>query len=225
MKKSETFPADIILLSSSLEDGVCYIETSSLDGEKNLKAKLALKISQDEFNSSFKINPEIDNWEIECGLPNSILNNFEGKLTTMINKETHKLNSNQLLLRGTKLKNTEWIIGIIAYTGLDTKIMKNSEKSKYKQSNIEKKTNKYIIRLLFFQLLISAISSIGAFHFQKNLINKHKYLGNNIYKDSKENFFLFCTYFLLNNTMIPISLIVSLEFVKTAQAFFINHDE
>lgn len=30
-------PADIIILGS--ESGVCYIETSSLDGEKNLKRR------------------------------------------------------------------------------------------------------------------------------------------------------------------------------------------
>ena len=39
----EPFPADIILLASSLESGMCYIETSSLDGEKGLKAKQVIK--------------------------------------------------------------------------------------------------------------------------------------------------------------------------------------
>jgi len=31
------------------------------------------------------------------------------------------------MLRGAILKNTDWIIGVVAYTGLDTKIMKNAE--------------------------------------------------------------------------------------------------
>ena len=39
--EKENFPADIILLASSIEDGSCFIETSSLDGEKNLKPKSA----------------------------------------------------------------------------------------------------------------------------------------------------------------------------------------
>lgn len=35
----ETFPADIALLTSSV-DGDCFIATSSLDGEKNLKKRV-----------------------------------------------------------------------------------------------------------------------------------------------------------------------------------------
>lgn len=37
------FPADLIVLHSAIESGACYIETSSLDGEKNLKQKSAIK--------------------------------------------------------------------------------------------------------------------------------------------------------------------------------------
>ena len=42
MKQDEMFPADLMVLGSFYESGVCYIETSSLDGEKNLKPKSAL---------------------------------------------------------------------------------------------------------------------------------------------------------------------------------------
>ena len=37
-----TFPADIALLSSS-DNGDCFIKTSSLDGEKNLKKRVQPK--------------------------------------------------------------------------------------------------------------------------------------------------------------------------------------
>ena len=37
------FPADMVLLSSSNPEGVCYIETMNLDGETNLKLKKALQ--------------------------------------------------------------------------------------------------------------------------------------------------------------------------------------
>lgn len=45
VEENESFPADLIVLGSSLASGVCYIETSSLDGEKNLKPKSAIKNS------------------------------------------------------------------------------------------------------------------------------------------------------------------------------------
>lgn len=37
--QGETFPADLVLLSTSSIDGICYIQTSSLDGEKTLKKR------------------------------------------------------------------------------------------------------------------------------------------------------------------------------------------
>jgi phospholipid-transporting ATPase len=56
----------------------------------------------------------------------------------------------QLLLRGSRLKNTKWAVGIVVYTGNDTKIMKNADKSRFKESNIEKSTNKYILSIFLF---------------------------------------------------------------------------
>jgi len=40
---NEFFPADLVLLNSSGRKGICYIETKNLDGETNLKHKMASK--------------------------------------------------------------------------------------------------------------------------------------------------------------------------------------
>jgi phospholipid-transporting ATPase len=43
VKENKAFPADLIVLSSSIGTGACYIETSTLDGERNLKLRTALR--------------------------------------------------------------------------------------------------------------------------------------------------------------------------------------
>ena len=55
------------------------------------------------------------------------------------------IDPDQILLRGSCLRNTEWIIGICIYTGHETKIMKNGTKPKPKTSKIAKSTNTYIM--------------------------------------------------------------------------------
>lgn len=130
------------------------------------------------------------------------------------------LSSKQFLLRGARLKNTKWVVGIVCYTGNDTKIMMNADKSKYKQSNIERLTNSLILSILTFQFIVSLVSAIGAGIWSANSLEKHYYL-NRVYEPAVDGLLTFLTYVVLNNTMIPISLIVSLEIVKGVQGYLI----
>ena len=41
--ENQYFPCDMLLINSSGEKGICYIETKNLDGETNLKHKKAVK--------------------------------------------------------------------------------------------------------------------------------------------------------------------------------------
>lgn len=40
--ENESFPADLVMLSTSEDNGSAYINTMNLDGETNLKEKMAL---------------------------------------------------------------------------------------------------------------------------------------------------------------------------------------
>jgi phospholipid-transporting ATPase len=56
--------------------------------------------------------------------PNSELYVYTGKIT--ICEENFALNANQLLLKGASLKNTDWVVAFVVFTGSDTKLMQNS---------------------------------------------------------------------------------------------------
>ena len=350
VKKDGIFPADLLLIDSNLHDGICYIETGSLDGEKTLKIKyspnftkgkfvkneenngcdnkklgnnknsknseifllnktnkiegsgilLNPKVSQNnnnkinqnlkqniflnmDSNSSIKINRQqselqilenfnknkntnyqlnkinennssksnsynanleiIDSFNIEgiiqCDMPNPSLYMLNGKANMHLNGKNNEfpLDGKNLLLKGAKLRNTEWIVGIIIYTGHNCKIMKNARDPILKMSSVEKLLNRLLIGIFICQAFLSILGAIfHSLYFHKNKIlilqnneikenepnyNYIDFMPFNLAVDSILNFF---TYLLLLNTMIPVSLIITLELVKIVQGLFITMD-
>ena len=55
VSKEEILPADFILLLSSEQSGMAYVETASLDGEKNLKPKFSMTPLQRTYNEGSKV--------------------------------------------------------------------------------------------------------------------------------------------------------------------------
>ena len=67
------------------------------------------------------------------------------------------LTVDNMCMRGSSLRNTEWVYGIAIYTGHQTKVMMNSSRSIPKYSVIEKKTNQYLIFGIFLQTILCLI--------------------------------------------------------------------
>lgn len=217
----EFFSADMVCLASSDPSGNCFIQTSSLDGEKNLKPKEACQATQKLIGKGEVVRVIGD---LSCNPPNSDLYQLGGTMS-IGGDDKFPLNAKNLLLRGAVLKNTAWIIGVVIYTGKDTKIMRNAEEAKFKQSGIEKLTNQLILMIFALQLVVCA--TVAVFNYFWNNEYSAKMLSF-IYMDYSvltEALLSFCTMLILTNSMIPISLIISLEMVKLAQAYFIGADE
>ena len=302
VKNEGIFPADLMLIESNLPDGICYIETGTLDGEKTLKIKSAPNFTKGKFikkvdsrlnNKLSKQNDEIlalnennvnnannggtnlirntempdnddkkrnvdennedknkiiydkvDNLSIEgiiqCDLPNPSLYMLNGKANMRINGIGNEfpLDAKNLLLKGARLKNTDWILGIVIYTGHNCKLMKNAKEPLTKMSTVEKLLNRLLVGIFILQLILSLISAILHFIYFKrdsklmaesdtlNDEEKNKntfidYMDFNIWVDSLLSFF---TYLLLLNTLIPVSLVITLEIVKLIQGLFISVD-
>ena len=119
--------------------------------------------------------------------------------------------------------NTKWIYGLCIYTGRNTKIMLNSSEGANKMSQIEVKVNYILGFILIVQVILSFIVGILAGIFNRDNNATHTYI---IWSNTPavDGVLLFFSYFVLVNTMIPISLIVSIEIVKVTQSYFINKD-
>uniref|UniRef100_A0A673XQ36 Phospholipid-transporting ATPase n=1 Tax=Salmo trutta TaxID=8032 RepID=A0A673XQ36_SALTR len=199
--------------------GMCYIETSNLDGETNLKIRQGLQITSEikDIDSLMRLSGRM-----ECESPNRHLYEFVGNIR-LDGHSTVPLGPDQILLRGAQLRNTQWVHGVVVYTGHDTKLMQNSTRPPLKLSNVERITNFQILLLFGCLLAISLVCSIGQTIWKYQYGNAAWYMDLNY--GGAANFGLnFLTFIILFNNLIPISLLVTLEVIKFTQAFFINWD-
>uniref|UniRef100_A0A8C1STR4 Phospholipid-transporting ATPase n=1 Tax=Cyprinus carpio TaxID=7962 RepID=A0A8C1STR4_CYPCA len=206
------------VLSYSEPQAMCYTETSNLDGETNLKIRQGLPLT-----ASFQSLEELMvlSGRLECEGPNRHLYDFTGTLR-LENHNPAPLGPDQVLLRGAQLRNTQWVVGIVVYTGHDSKLMQNSTKAPLKRSNVERVTNMQILVLFGILLVMALVSSIGAAIWnQQHTDEACWYLSRDI---SLNFWYNLLTFIILYNNLIPISLLVTLEVVRFTQALFINWD-
>lgn len=230
VEKDEFFPADLLLLSSSYEDAICYVETMNLDGETNLKLKQALEVTsilhEDSNFKDFKAT-------IKCEDPNANLYSFVGSL--IFEEQQHPLTPQQLLLRDSKLRNTDYIYGVVVFTGHDTKVIQNSTDPPSKRSRIERKMDQIIYFMFFVVVTVAFVGSIFFGVITERDLDNGKMKRWYLQPDDSEIFFdpdrapvaaiyHFLTALLLYSYLIPISLYVSIEIVKVLQSIFINQD-
>ncbi|KAI7905727.1 uncharacterized protein BX663DRAFT_484195 [Cokeromyces recurvatus] len=270
LRNDDPIPADIVILSSSEPDGLCYVETQNLDGETNLKIKRSLQATnilstpEDCKNSKFYIESEpphanlysyngVLKWKIDTIHTKEKLTGDEGFSSTTITKDedemeletineisnlyddeiisevshekTEAITANSTLLRGSVLRNTGWVIGLVLFTGNETKIMLNSGKTPSKQSKMEKATNPFVIVNFILLLILCLICSIAAsIIYNKNYSSASFFESKDAESGAMEGFIMFWTTLVIYQNIIPISLYISVQIVKTAAAYFIHTD-
>ncbi|SCV00398.1 LAME_0G09450g1_1 [Lachancea meyersii CBS 8951] len=223
----DEIPADIVLLSSSDADGACYVETKNLDGETNLKVRQSLRCSHHIRNSRDVTRTKF--W-LESEGPHNNLYSYQGNLK-WVDSEDNQLknepvNINNLLLRGCSLRNTKWAMGMVVFTGQDTKIMLNSGVTPTKKSRIARELNFSVVMnfvLLFVLCLASGIVN-GIYYRWKNESRKFFEWGTVAGSPAANGVLAFWVAVILYQSLVPISLYITLEIVRTAQAAFIYGD-
>ncbi|KAF9501800.1 calcium transporting ATPase [Pleurotus eryngii] len=226
LESNDFIPADLVLLSSSEPEGLCYIETSNLDGETNLKIKQASTHTASLTSPSLVLNL---NGTLRSEQPNNSLYTYEATMDLVTNTGAPKqvpLGPDQILLRGAQIRNTPWVYGIAVFTGHETKLMRNATAAPIKRTAVERQVNVQIVFLFILLLALSLGSTIGSSIRSWFFSSQQWYLVETVSLSDRAKEFIedILTFIILYNNLIPISLIVTMEVVKFQQAQLINSD-
>jgi len=150
----EEVPCDMLLLSTSQSEGNCFIETSNLDGEADLKLRRSLPHTA---HSTVRTLGATAGGLVEAQVPVLAPHNLHG--TAMLEDArgrdegglgvgagaggavtcavTCGVNETNALLQGAYLKNTEWAVGVCLYTGNDTRLGRSRRAISAKRSLLD----------------------------------------------------------------------------------------
>ncbi|EDX01917.1 phospholipid-transporting ATPase IF isoform X2 [Drosophila yakuba] len=214
-------PCDLVLLRSTDPHGKCFITTANLDGESNLKT---LMVPRDL--------PTVDLPEmhklgmIECESPTTDLYSFNGKIELKGGDgRVLPLSAENVLLRGSRVKNTECVIGCAVYTGMISKLQLNSRLTRNKNASSETYINRFLI-----VILLALIAIVTLLYFLKRynelfVIPKLTYLGDATDSYSVKQFLQdYLSFLILFNYLIPISLYVTIELQRVIGSWFMEWD-
>ncbi|KAK3239287.1 hypothetical protein CYMTET_50774 [Cymbomonas tetramitiformis] len=227
VRKDESFPADLFLLSSTNESDLCYIETKNLDGETNLKMKKAISEITGFVNQ--ETTHAFNGYVIQCEEPTDSLYTFKGNLEDGNSK--YMITPEQVLLRGSALRNTQHVLGVTLYTGHDTRVMMNSSQMPSKRTTVERQLDVIVYFMFAILFSFSLLGALMAAYYSHSTGHKAYYIDLDNSKefdpDAPHTVFLysFLTGVILYSNLIPISLYVTVDIIKVVQSFvFINYD-
>lgn len=229
----DPIPADIVILSTSDPDGACYVETKGLDGETNLKVRQALHCGRQVRHAR---DCEKAEFTIESEAPHQNLYSYNGAIRweqrdpqfpEAPRKEmVEPVTINNMLLRGCSLRSTEWVLGVVVFTGGESKIMLNSGATPAKRARLAKDLNwnvLYNFVILFSMCLVAGIVNGVAWGASDKSLNFFDF-GSFGGTPPVTGIITFWTALILFQNLVPISLYISLEIVRTVQAVFIHSD-
>ncbi len=204
--QNERIPADMILLHTSDKSGGIFLRTDQLDGETDWKLRKPVQLTQEITDYKKFIN---DNAYIFADPPNKQIYKFEGNfvMKVMNIEKKESLSLEQTMWANTVLASC-MAIGVVIYTGKETRAQKNSSTPTSKIGALDLEINA-ISKALFIFMGICAFMIVGLSGFEGslgvNLINIFRYI-------------------LLLSSIIPISLRVNLDFAKIIYSFKISND-
>ncbi|GAP91940.2 putative p-type ATPase [Rosellinia necatrix] len=216
LRRDEAVPADIVLLHATGENGIAYIDTMDLDGETNLKSRESLGDLKD-CDTIAGLRSTTAEFVVED--PNPDLYHFDGRIT--INGKTLPLTSNEVIYRGSTIRNTSSVVGVVINTGEECKIRLNANQHPdAKKPALEAMANKIVITLVFYVIVLTAGCSAGYIMWRSATERKSWYIANATVELKQ----IIIGYAIQYNNIVPLSLYVTLELTRIGQMLLLNGD-
>jgi phospholipid-transporting ATPase len=217
MDKDDLVPSDLLYIGSDEPSKLCYYSEMNLNGETAVKTMNCYPLFRDcdpiEFlkGTSFMIDvPE----------PDPDLTHFDAKLRS--GNSFWPISIHNVLLRGTSTHYTEKVLGIVLRTGHDTKIMRNVKHPPAKLSSFDRTMNALLILIFIVHtVLVLASAGIGA------ILERRMKFGwiRALYPSGFEAFANYMLqYLILYSYLIPVSLSVTIEFLRLYHTILIDWD-
>lgn len=255
--EKEHLPADMVFVTSANDDGLAYIETKQLDGESNLKVKVVPQAVSAAFPSEsavlltkgrieceapndrlYKFNGRIILEKVPSPVDTPLCADesdesgdgdaVDERNASVTLNEPISLGPENLLIRGSSIRNTEWVMGIVINTGKDTKLMQNVKPRPRKNSRLERETNRHYFVTLALQVCVVIGLTVRSTQVCSDLFDEGRrdawYLFEEDGCNPIDSFLRLFTFFITFSALIPISLYVSMEIVRGFQVYFIERD-
>jgi len=127
----------------------------------------------------------------------------------------------QFVPRGAHVRNSNYLFLLVLYTGNDTKLILNQGKYRFKQSHVDGMVNKILTINIILMLTLCAIMAYLNYRFVTSYEEKYIYIFEKSESPAVLGAKAFGSFFLMNNSFIPIDLAVGLEMGKAMYIYFL----
>ncbi|THV03978.1 phospholipid-translocating ATPase [Dendrothele bispora CBS 962.96] len=223
---NQPIPADILICATSDEENVAYVETKGLDGETNLKSRNAIT-ALTHIRSALDCANTANSFSVSLDRPEVNMYRLNGSVK--VGEKMSSVDLQTCLLRGTVLKNTNWVIGVVLFTGEDTKVVMNAGGTPSKRSRVERQMNPQVLINLALIAVMSIVCAVADSSLEKYYYPRGApwlYADNQSDDNPSVNGAITWVFALLTfQTLVPISLYLSIEVVRTLQSAWIYFDK
>lgn len=138
--KDQRIPADIMLLRTADGTGEAFIRTDQLDGETDWKLRTALGATQSITEDNTLLNQD---FSLTAEPPMKDIHKFSGKLIqlSMDPPQEYGVGIDNMMWANTVLASGPYIVGIVVYTGIETRQAQNTSKPRAKFGLLEYEIN------------------------------------------------------------------------------------